>query len=384
MRTLSEFWFGTAEAAPTETRAEEPPAEDGLTVPARDSSGAVTSGEALGLIAVYRAISIQVIAVKQLSLDVERGGKRIDRPAIIRRPSLDCSLGAFLEQTVMSRELAGNAYWLIVRDSAGAVRELEVLNPHDVTIRTNAAGRVVGYTYRGRDLKRDEVRHLPKRRVPGTPYGLGPIQAARTELRGAIDTRDYASGWFADSGLPAGGYWTTDKPLAPGQAAKTRAELKKATADRGGAPVVDSGLELRPFGLSPEDAQWLQAQQWNTTSIARLFGVPLTLMAAVLDGNSMTYSNVTQEWLAYVRFTLADDLIEIEEAFTDVLPPAHRARFAVEALLRSDIAGRYAAHESAIRAGWMTPNEVRGIENLASITGGDTLAAPKTTKETPA
>ncbi len=56
--------------------------------------------------------------------------------------------------------------------------------------------------------------------------------------------------------------------------------------------------------MSPEDAQWLEAQKFNTTAVARLFGVPTSLMLASVDGKSQSYQNVSQEWTAFVRFGL--------------------------------------------------------------------------------
>lgn len=349
------------------------PAGEGVEIPSRETTQGVTSSEALGLIAVYRAVSIRVIALKQMSLDVERGGARIDTPAIVRRPDVNTSLGQFIEQTVVSLNIAGNAYWRKRRDSAGTVNSLEVLNPHDVTIRTSDSGRVIGYTYRGRDLKLDEVQHLAKLRVPGTPYGLGPIQAARAELRGALDLRDYASNWFQSGDVPSGVLSFT-APLTDEQAKQNKKAWKDSRGGRREVAVLGGGATYAPVYLNPEDAQFIQSQQWATTSIARLFGVPTSLMLAVLDGNSMSYANVSQEWLAFVRFGLADDIREIEDAFTDVLPRGQRARFNVEALLRMDTASRYAAHAAGISAGWLLPSEARAIENLDPIDGIDERA----------
>ena len=116
--------------------------------------------------------------------------------------------------------------------------------------------------------------------------------------------------------------------------------------------------------LKPADAQWLEVQQFGVTGIARLFGIPATLMLAAIEGTSMTYTNVEQEWIGYVRFTLMTYLREIEDAFSAVLPTGQTARFNVEGLLRTDTKTRYEAHEIAIRAGFMSPDEVRRIEKL--------------------
>ena len=47
-----------------------------------------------------------------------------------------------------------------------------------------------------------------------------------------------------------------------------------------------------------------------------------------------------------------------------------------EGLLRADIKTRYEAYRIGGEWGWLNPNEIRGPENLGSITGGDTDTRP--------
>ena len=65
------------------------------------------------------------------------------------------------------------------------------------------------------------------------------------------------------------------------------------------------------MALSPEDLQFIESQQFNTTQIARLLGIPASLMLAKVEGTSLTYSNIEQEWLTFgweLAFTLLDKL----------------------------------------------------------------------------
>lgn len=346
---------------------EDIPTDPGVSIPSRaEVDQHVNVSEALGLSIVYRAISIHTIAVKQLSYAAFRDGVELTRdqaPNWLRRPDVDSTRSVFLEETVVSLACAGNAYWRISRTERG-VSNLEVLNPLDVTLQTNAVGKVVKYAYKGREIKPTDIQHLRLLRAPGTAYGLGPIQAAQRELRGAMDVRDYAGNWFTGSGAPVAGYLTSDQQMTQDAAAETRKRWQTATADRDGVPVLGAGMKFTPLFLSPEDALWIEAQKYNTTSIARLFGVPASLMLATVEGNTQTYANVTQDWLGYVRFSLMQYLVEIEDALSQLLPRGVEAKFNVEALLRADSQTRYATHNLALTGGWMTPAEVRAIEGL--------------------
>lgn len=363
---IKNFLFG-----PTEDRDITPPPSDpssALKPPSRDSSPrAVGTGEAFGLSMVYRAISIHAVAVKQMSIKAYRGDEEVSAPAWLRRPDVNLSRAAFLEQTVVGLASTGNAYWKISRDNQGRITNLENLNPLDMTVNTNLVGKVTGYTdSSGKTYSTDDIKHLTLLKVPGKAEGLGPIQAAQVELRGAIDTRDYAGNWFHDSGVP-NGVLKSDQVLSPDQAKAAKDSWNTTAGARNGVAVLGNGLTYTPVYLNPEDAQFVQNQQFNVTQIARLFGVPSSLMLAPVEGNSQTYQNVEQDWLGYVRFSLMQYLVEIEDALTSLLPGTREAKFNVEALLRSDTTTRYNSYKTAIEGGWMTIDEVRRIENLGDM-----------------
>lgn len=378
MGILRDFFLGTnTDSAIPETRADEPQHDPStaLTLPPRSAVTPVSAGAALGLVSVYRAVGIRVSALKQLSLDIWRADEKLTLPLWLRRPDVDTTWRQFIEQTTLSLDLHGNAYWRVRRNDDKSIRSLEVLNPLDVTIRISDSGRILGFTHRGADLPLDAIKHLSRLRVPGTPYGLGPIQAARTELQGAIDLRDYSANWFDSGDIPSG-ILSSDHPLTSETASNAKTAWAESQGGQHGVVVLGNGLKYVPVILSPADAQFLESRNFTTTEIARLFGVPASLMLAAVEGNSMTYANVSQEWLGFLRFGLTDDLLEIEDAISDLLPRTQTARFNIEALLRMDTATRYTGHESALRAGWMLPSEVRDIEGLPAIEGIDDRPAP--------
>lgn len=339
----------------------------GITPPSRSANPTgVTVAEALTLPMVYRAIQIHAIAAKQLSIDTTRYGRTIDDHPLARRPDPDGTRSSWIEQSVVSLASTGNCYYEIVRDGFGVIVALPVLNPLDVRIDTNGEGRVTGYHYRGRKFTPSQISHITLLRVPGSAYGLGPIQAAQPDLRGAISTRDYAAAWLDQSGVPTG-VLKSDQPINADQAQQAKTFWKDNAGQKNGVVVLGSGLGYQPIFLSPKDVQFIESQQFNVTSIARMFGTPASIMLAAVEGNSQTYSNVEQDWLAYVRFTLMGYLVPIEDALSDLMPGAQRARFNIEALLRADTTSRYNSYATAIDKGFMTIPEVREIEGLGPI-----------------
>lgn len=332
---------------------------------------AVSPDRALSLAAVYRAVTIIGTAVSQLPLGVWRAGAELPQSttSLVVKPNIDLSLAAFLEETAISLAVSGNAYWLLTKSGpTGAVSNIEVLNPHNMFKTTDKNGKTV-YRYGGKEYPDWKVKHLFLTRLPGFNIGVGPIQAAQNELRGALNLRNYADNWFTDTGVPTG-ILKTDQTLNSDTADAIRDRFKALQATKRDVAVLGSGVEYSPILLNPAEAQFLESQQFSITQIARMFGVPAQYLMTD-PGNSSTYQNMTQVDLSFVRYGLQKYLTEIETAFSDLLPRGQEARFKVEALLRGDHTTRATFYASAITSGWMTVDEVRAAEGLLPLGSPD-------------
>jgi|694.fasta_scaffold19823_3 HK97 family phage portal protein len=343
----------------------------GIVPPPRSATSGVTTNDALSLASVYRSVSIIATAMKQLGIHVYRDDAEVTpTPLVIRQPDIKVTREVWMEQTVNSMALAGNAYWLIGRNGRGETVNLEVLNPFDVMIQTDDYGNALYYVYRGvTQYALSDIQHLSMMRVPGNVYGLGPIQAAQKELLNARDTRDYASVWFTDSGIP-NGVLKSDQMLSPDQAAAAKDAWNLTAGAKNGVAVLGNGLNYQPMYLNPRDSMFIESQAWNVQQVARLFGVPANMLLASVDGNSMTYTNMEQEQMAFVRYTLSQYIVEIESALSHLTTRGTMVKINVDSLLRSDTLTRYQAHKLAIESGWMTIDEVRAIEDMPTV-GGD-------------
>lgn len=332
----------------------------------------VSTEQATGLGAVYRAFQIMETSVEQLSMYAERNGERDSsaNASLVKRPSLDMDPGEFCAGTVLSLMASGNFYWLHkgVMPGTKTPADLVLLNPHEVHVTEDQHGTVT-YHYRGRKYGRDEMTHRYMLRLPGKLTGIGPVQAAQIELRGALELRDYSALWFSESSIPSG-VLTTEQVLTADDAKAYRAAWN-ATPDTGnpsGVKVLGKGLKYEHLFLKPADAQWLESQKFTTTAVARLFGMPSSLLLAPVEGTTDAYRNVEQDWLAFTRFTLMGYLRKIETAISALLPRGTEARFNIEALLRADTKSRYDSYKVGIDAGFLHPDEVRAIEGRKPLT----------------
>lgn len=336
--------------------------------PPRSATSGVTTTDALGIAAVYRGVSILSNAIKQIGVHLYRDDVRLEStPLWVKQPDDKITRAEFMARTVNSLALSGNAYWLISRNGRGETVKLEVLNPFQVQIETtDITDELAGYIYRGKvKYTPADIQHLKMLSVPGNHYGLGPLQACQPELRNAKDTRDFASRWFSDSGMAAQ-VVSPKVPVSPDTLSDIADSLR--SAQTGGSVVAPTELSIQNLFLNPRDAMFIDVQNWNTSQVCRILGIPANMMLAEA-GSSMTYSNVEQEQIAFTRYSLSAYYIEIEQAMSALLPRGTDARMNIDALLRTDTLTRYQAHQIAIAAGFKTIDEVRHDEKLAPLLG---------------
>jgi HK97 family phage portal protein len=158
--------------------------------------------------------------------------------------------------------------------------------------------------------------------------------------------------------------------LSPDQAAAAKDAWNATAGAKLGTAVLGNGLSWQSTFLNPKDSMFIETQSWNVQQVARLFGIPANMLMASVDGNSMTYTNMEQEQMAFVRYTLSQYIVAVETGLTYVTTRGTMVKMNVESLLRSDTLSRYQAHQIAIASGWMTIDEVRAIEDLPTV-GGD-------------
>lgn len=369
----SGFWRRSAEylgfVQPRVSGVSETRDESAATVPpSRPTITTVTPDTALGIGAVYRAVSIIVTSVSQMELGVFRAGREISTPALVRTPNVNDTAAAFVEETVFSLAAWGNAYWRLYRaDASSPVQSIKVLDPADVSFTEDVDTGKVTYYVQGLQVRNHQIKHLKLMRKPGRAAGVGPIQAAAGELTAALKLRAFADSWFDTAGIPTG-YLTTDLVLGPEESAEFAKAWKRFLAEHDGVGVLSQGLNYQHLNIKPAEAQFLEVQQASVVAIARLFGVPAMHMLAELTGTSNTYLNLEQAAIVFMQTTLARYMNEFENALSDLLPRGQRVQFKEEGLLRLDSSTLWKVRETQTRIGYTSGAELRakdGLEPLA-------------------
>ena len=287
--------------------------------------------------------------------------------------------------------LRGNAYSEIYFDGRGGIKALMPLHPDRMRVYDISKERIgdqpLVYEYQpangpNRFLFMDEIIHLKGLSDDGL-VGLSPISECREALGLTIVTEEYASRFFGNYANP-GGVLTHPKSLSP-EAKKRLKETwdQKHTGIENAhkVAVLEDGLTWTAMSINPHDSQLLDSRKFQITEIARLFRIPPHMMA---DLDRATFSNIEQQSIEFVVHTLRPWLVRWEQRLAmSLLTAKERAdglfiEFNVDGLLRGDIKSRYDAYAVGRNWGWLSPNDVRALENLnpRDDEGGDAYHEP--------
>ena len=132
------------------------------------------------------------------------------------------------------------------------------------------------------------------------------------------------------------------------------------------------GADIEVLPVSMVDAQFAELAKLGVHDVARIFGIP----AELITGEAIADPAKTAEH--FLKFSLAPRLRRIESALlrdTDLFPENLNLypEFMADSLLRPATRERYEAYRAARQAGWLSPNEIRALENYPPTAGGDEI-----------
>lgn len=348
----------------------------------------VSVDSAMQISTVWACVRLLSETVSTLPMRVYRkragGGRDVatDHPLyalLCRSPNAEMTPGRFMMFIVASLAVRGNAF-VEKRRIAGRIVALHPILPQDVAVKRNDAGRLIYEVADGkggkRTLQADDVMHIRGFGLDGI-CGMQPVDTGRQVIGAATAANEASAKMFAQ-GMQASGVLTVDNgSLNPEQREQIRKNLNSfsQSTNAGKLMVLEAGMKYQGITMDPESAQMLETRAFNVEEIARWFGVP-PFMIGHMDKASSWASSVEAQNLHFLTSCLRPILDNIEQEIIRCLVPREEwgvvyAEFAVEGLLRADSAGRAAFFNIALQNGWMSRNEVRALENLPPIDGGD-------------
>ncbi|MCD8216022.1 MAG: phage portal protein [Clostridiales bacterium] len=347
----------------------------------------VTERSAMQITAVYACVRILAEAVAGLPIHLYRytdnGGKEkaLDHSLYFLlhdEPNAEMTSFIFRETLMTHLLLWGNAYAQIIRNGKGEVMGLYPLMPNRMTVDRDEKGNLY-YQYQMQDsdglkksgtvnLKPKDVLHIPGLGFDGL-VGYSPIAMAKNAIGLSIATEEYGAKFFANGAAPSGVLEYPGVLKNPERVRENWNAVYSGSSNNGKVAVLEEGMKYTPISISPNEAQFLETRKFQIDEIARIFRIPPHMIG---DLEKSSFSNIEQQSLEFVKYTLEPWLIRWEQAIMRALLSKEEkqqcfVKFNVDGLLRGDYQSRMQGYSVGIQNGFMSPNDVRELENMDLI-----------------
>lgn len=236
-----------------------------------------------------------------------------------------------------------------------------------------------------RDVDPDDVVHIYGYNPDDPKDGWSPVETLRQLL-----AEEYASGKYRElmwkNGARISGYISRPEK-APRWSEKARERFKadwgaySTDMQAGGTPILEDGMSWNAGGITPKDAQYIEARQLTREEVAIAFHVNPAMLGLVKGQQSGNMPELHKALYADTLGPLLEMLQQdIERQLLPDLDPGGADKIYVEFNLRKKMQGSFEAQAAAISASvggpWMTRNEARALQNLPDLDEAADLIVP--------
>ena len=349
----------------------------------------VTPGNALTNTAVLACVRVLTESLASLPLIVYRQrGRNRDRATDVGlyellhdQPNAELTSFEYRELKFAHTLLWGNGYAEIEWSEAGEVLGLWPLNPA-VTEPVRFNGKLYYVTQIGNEtisLPAWRVHHLRGLGTDGL-RGLSMIRLAMNAIGLGLATEEFGGRFFSNGARP-GVVLKHPGILSPNAYERLKNSWSaehQGLSNAHRVKILEEGLDMQTLGIPPEEAQFLETRKFQLAEVARIYRVPAHM---INDLDHATFSNIEHLSIQFVTHSLLPWMIRDEKAMRrDLLVGSQQKKllikYLVQALLRGDTTSRYQAYSVGRQNGWLSTNDIREMEDMNPIDGGDVYLQP--------
>jgi HK97 family phage portal protein len=343
---------------------------------------AINQKTAFEIVAFFSAVSLISDTISTLPIDClyRKDGEIYPfrpRPVWVDQPDVDNTRQAHYQQVLVSLLTDGNSFTRVFRDGNGEIVNLVVLDPLSVEIRRNALGRKMFIVTGEKDaLSSAEIVHITDLLEPGALRGVSRVTKLNNALGVASALQSYAATFFG-SGATTSGVIEFPGPLLTKEQAQTLQEgfdsRHKGWKKAHKTGILSGGAVYKQTTVPNDSAQFLESRRFSVEEIARAFNIPLHMLGVP---DTASYASVEQNAIQFVTHTLRPYVEKLEWAYTQLLPNPAYIKFNVNGLMRGDYATRIQSYSVGSQAGFLSVNDIRRMEDMRSVLGGDVYRVP--------
>lgn len=333
---------------------------------------AVNEQTAMQLATVYSCINVLASDFSSLPCRVYEQTDKGKVPAVNSdlhyllsvEPNPEMSSVTFWSTMMACAATSGNCYAIIQWEGTTPVA-LWPIPPSYVKPKrkNNALVYVITVNGETKEYLPKDILHVPAVTLDGM-VGLSPILAAKQTIGTAIAAERFGAGFFGRGSRPSG-LLTGPMPKAQPEkdAIKASWEAANSGENQGRTAVLPDGWEWKPLSVTPEEAQFLETQQYTRTQIAGIYRIPPHMIG---DTSRLSNSNHESQALEYVTFTLRPWIVRFEGELQRKLMPRigrkagkYSVRFDITELIRGDFASQMNGFAIGKQWGFFNTNNIR-------------------------
>lgn len=256
--------------------------------------------------------------------------------------------------------------WIIGTENATAYK------PGTIRVHAKNTGMTV-------DIPEDEFIQF-KTYSPGHPGGyLSPISALRQTLLEQVEAGKFRRQLWRSSGRLNAQIvrpkdvapWTDEQRIKFAQA--FREAWGAGGSKAGSIPLMEDGMEIKPFQTSFKESEWAQSVVLSRESVAAAYGINPSL---IWHSNTQTYASSKDNARALYAECLGPVIQMLQQRFNAFLLPKIGAEpnayveFDIEEKLKWSFEERASILQSAVGGPWLTRDEARAELNLPALPDG--------------
>lgn len=275
--------------------------------------------------------------------------------------------------------LWGNFYAEVEWDQRGQAVALWPLPAWRITPIWSRSGKVYWLEGEMKPFADYQILHIPGFGYDGTA-GKSMIRLAREAVGLGLAAQRYGAAFFGNGARPG---VVLEHPgqlsdQAHNHLLKSWNERHEGLSNAHRVAILEEGMKLQTLGIPPEDAQFLETRQFQRSEIAAIFRVPPHMIG---DLERATFSNIEQQSQDFYTNTLQPWLKRWEQRLMRTLliggeRKQYFIEYLVDALLRGDMETRYQSYSVGRNGGWLSVNDIRRMENMNPVDGGDIYLQP--------
>lgn len=337
----------------------------------------VSPGNAVRLAPAYRACSMIARDIARADRSIQIGSEFVtDSPVLdlLKSPHPLYNGNQWLTFMVFEMMSRGESLAVIVRDGRGDVLNLTPIPAGQWALSQTDGMRDIAYRVSGVEpwLSPSDVLHF-RLEDPGGYWfcGKSPFTQCNGAMQQMQEQQDTAVSVVQNLGRPRLAIRHPGKPNATTlQNIKDSYKMTNTGASKAGSVIIlPEAMDLKEVRPSVVDADFESARRFSIDDVARLTGVPASLLA---NRHDVKYSTLSDEYASYVSSALDQYAAKISAEFGKLLG-AGTLHFDFSHVLRPSMTERTNTLVQAVNAGILTANDARKQLHMNPLPGGDEL-----------